>query len=114
MRKISKTRSLNLDRNAMDADLRNTRPLRIPGSTITPWSESLGVDLEVFFAQPVPDATVAGAAPLATDQAGDPVPQPPLAERPLDDRVKAGTVSLSDGTRITFATAAEFDTVGSV
>jgi hypothetical protein len=114
MRKISKTRSSNLDRNAMDADLRNTRPLRIPGSTITPWSESLGVDLEVFFAQPVPDATVAGAAPLTAAQAGDPVLHHPPAERPQDDRAKAGTVSLSDGTRITFATAVQFDTVGLV
>jgi hypothetical protein len=95
MRKISKTRSLSLDRSAMDADSRDTRPLRIPGATITSWSESLGTDLEVFFAKPVPDATVAGAAaPNATQASDSP------ADRPI-----AGTVSLSDGTRITFATA---------
>jgi hypothetical protein len=101
MRKISKARSFGLNRNALDADLRDTRPLRIPGATITSWPGSPDIDLDLLFGQPAAGPTVAGA--IATD-AGRIVGTTNPAPNP-------GTVSLSDGTRITFATVSQFDTV---
>jgi len=130
MLKISKTRSSNLGQNSIDEDLQDTRPLRIAGATITAWSESLDINLKVFFARPSPDATVAGATspkrtqardpPRGDPQGGDPpgsdlrADRPPVDHAKADhskaDRPKSGTVSLSDGTQITFATAAAFGT----
>jgi hypothetical protein len=104
MRKISKTRTSNLDRNAIDTDLGDSRPLRIPGATITSWPGSLEIDLDNFFARPLAGPTVAGAVSADIIQ----------AERPQADRPNKGTVSLSDGTRITFVTASQFDTADSV
>jgi hypothetical protein len=95
MRKISKIRSSNLDRNATDTDLRETRPLRIPGATIT------SINLDLLFAKPVPGTTIAGAVSAGV------TPTAGLA----DGRPNRGTVSLSDGTRITFVTASQFDSV---
>jgi len=96
MRKISKTRSSNLDRNAIDAGVVDTRPRRIPSATITAGPRTPDIDLEAFFARSGTGATVTGAVPA--------LPMP--ANRPVE-----GTVSLSDGTRITFATAGQFDIV---
>jgi hypothetical protein len=96
VRKISKTRSSNRERNAVDADLVDTGPRRIAGGTITSWHGSPDIDLDAFFARTTPDATVTGAASAKIAQVVRPA---------------AGTVSLSDGTRITFATAGQFDTV---
>jgi hypothetical protein len=105
MRKISKIRSLGLDRNATDTDLRETRPLRIAGGTITSWSGSVDIDLDNFFARPLPGPTVAGASATKVKTTND---------LSLQDRPKAGTVSLSDGSPITFASANQFDVVGSL
>jgi hypothetical protein len=101
MRKISKIRSSNLDRNATDTDLRETRPLRIPGATITSWPGSADINLDLLFAKPVPGTTIAGAVSAGV------TPTAGLA----DGRPNRGTVSLSDGTRITFVTASQFDSV---
>jgi hypothetical protein len=99
MRKLSKTRRLNQQRNTSDNYPADTRQRRIPGATVTSWPGSRDIDLSAFVARPTIDATVTGAAQGHTAQPGRPV---------------EGTVSLSDGTRITFATAEQFDTVGSV
>jgi hypothetical protein len=99
MRKLSKTRSLNVKPNTSDTYPADTRQRRIPGATITSGPGSRDSDIDAFFALPTLDATVAGAAPNNAAPA---------------DRPAARTVSLSDGTRVTFATAGQFDTVGSV
>jgi hypothetical protein len=104
MRKISKTRTSGLDRNRMDTDLGDTRPLRIPGATITSRPDSLAIDLDNLFARPATGPTVAGAVSAGATQ----------AKHPPADRPNKGTVSLSDGTRITFANAGQFDIVESV
>lgn len=96
MRKISKARSLNLERNTLNADLVDTGPRRIHGATITSWPGSPDVDLDAFFARPASGATVTGAI---------------VAKTPQADSYIYGTISLSDGTRITFATAGQFDIV---
>jgi hypothetical protein len=93
MRKISKTRSSNRERNTFDADLVDKGQGRIPGATITSWPAP-DIDLDAFFARSGPGATVTGAAPGEVARA---------------DRPAEGTVSLSDGTRITFATTGQFD-----
>jgi hypothetical protein len=104
MRKISKTRSSNLDRIEMDTDPGDTRPLRIPGATITSWAGSLDIDLDNLFARPPPGATVAGAVSAKVTETGE----PPVG------RLNRRTVSLSDGTRITFATESQFGAKESV
>lgn len=93
MRKISNNRSQinnphGLDDRHLGGDEHSSsRPRRIPGATITAWHGSPEVDLSVLFARPALGATVAGSAPAKAD------------------RRSGATVSLSDGTRITFATA---------
>ena len=77
----------------------DTRQRRIPGATITSRPGSQTIDLDAFFAQPAIDATVTGADQGHAERAG---------------RRAEETVALSDGTRITFATAGQFDTVGSL
>jgi hypothetical protein len=99
MRKLSRTRSLDLRRDTLDTYLTDTRQRRIPGATITSRPGSRDIDLSAFFARPTIDATVAGAAPGQATRAGRPA---------------KGTVSLSDGTRITFATADRYETAGLV
>jgi hypothetical protein len=105
MRKISKSRPSNLDGDSLDTDLRSTRPLRIPGATITSWSGSTDIDLDSLFARPQPGASLAGSSE-GTDLSGISGDKPPVVVCPTP-----GTVSLSDGTRITFATAGQFDIV---
>ena len=90
MRKLSKTRSTNLKQDTLDGYPSDTRQRRISGATITSGPQSPDVDLDAFFARPADDATVTGAASGKT----------PQANRPIE-----GTVSLSDGTQVTFATA---------
>lgn len=94
MRKISRTRSSNLDRNSLDKDLGDTRPRGISGATITSWPGTLDVDFDVLFARRASKATITGAVTL----------EPAIVAHP-----PAATVSLSDGTHITFATATEFE-----
>jgi hypothetical protein len=146
MRKISKIRSSDLDRTAREGYVENSRPLRIPGATITSWSAAPDINLDALFARPIPGATIAGAAARATDRPEPPAPEPvwmsdqalPRGQARSADRAHPadrvgepnatfaadpasapdqpikGTVSLSDGTRITFATKSQFDIVGLV
>jgi hypothetical protein len=110
MRKISGARSPKPDRPIVDthrADTHradtyradtyreDTRQRRIPGATITSWPGAAHIDLATFFGRTVSDTTVTGAA-------GQPEPF---------RRTAKGTVALSDGTRITFATVGPFDMV---
>jgi hypothetical protein len=104
MRKISKTRASSLDHDEMHTGLRDARPLRIPGATITSWPGSADIDIDSLIAQPLPGTTVAGAgSDSVTQNGGAPAPHAP------PDRPTRGTVSLSDGTRITFVTANQFE-----
>lgn len=96
MRKLSKARSPNPTRYASDTYLENTGQRRIPGATITSWPGSTDIDLAAFFARTASDTTVTGAVPGKADSPG---------------RTAQGTVSLSDGTRVTFATVGPFDMV---
>jgi hypothetical protein len=96
MRKLSKTRSSERDRIATETGLVDNRAGRIAGAIITAWPATHEIDLEAFFARSAAGPTVTGSVPPNAMQAG---------------RAAEGTVSLSDGTRITFATALSFDTV---
>ena len=87
MRKISKTRSMSSENSGFDAERSDTRPRRIHGATITSWSGPVEVDLDALFARPCREATVAGA------------PAKP------DSHADKNTISLSDGTEITFSTS---------
>lgn len=93
MRKISKSKSA-ID-NGCTGDYADVeeRPRRVPGATITSWHGSPEIDLDALFERPANRPTVAGAAQIAPD-------------RPAKE-----TVSLSDGTRITFSRADQFKPV---
>jgi hypothetical protein len=118
MRKISKTGLRPIDHDPVETGFRDTAPLRIPGATITAWSDSFDIDLEVFFSQPASDATVAGAGSSSAGQAnhssagGLPANCTPAEDLHAEDRADAdaagdrrggAAVSLSDGTKIIFA-----------
>jgi hypothetical protein len=96
MRKISKMRGSSP--NQLDAGLLDARPRGVPGATITSWPGSLDIDLDRLFARREAGASVSGAG------------SGPATEAAMAHPVEA-TVSLSDGTRITFATAGQFETV---
>jgi hypothetical protein len=100
MRKISDARSSYLDINAMADDLRVTRSLRRPGGTITPWSGSHNIDHDMFACWGTGGTVVGAASAKAL-----PTNCPPAKRR------TRRTISLSDGARITFATAIQFDSV---
>jgi hypothetical protein len=104
MRKISKARPSNVDRHAVDTDLREARPHRIPGATITSWPGSVEIDLDSLFARPVTGTTIAGAVSVDVTR----------SRASVTDKSGGGTVSLSDGTQITFATTDQFDTIDSL
>jgi hypothetical protein len=96
MRKISKRRPSDLDRKALDGYRDDTRQRNIQGATITSRPVSQDIDLAAFFARPASDATVTGAVSGKPEQAAG-----------TGDK----TVSLSDGTQITFATISPSDSV---
>jgi hypothetical protein len=108
MRKISKTRGLGPIQDALE--LRDARPIRIAGATITSWPGPIDVDLGNLFAHPASGPSVTGGA---TDrrEATIPANNEHLVEKVPKNRRRLGTVSLSDGTQITFATASQFETV---
>ena len=101
MRKIRKVRPSNVDRHAVDTDLREARPHRIPGATITSWPGSVEIDPDRLFAPSETGTTIAGAVSV------DVIP----SSASVTDEAGGGTISLSDGTKITFATADQFDTI---
>jgi hypothetical protein len=96
MRRISKTRTGHDERNPVGYDRTQERPLHVPGATVTSWNGSPEIDLDALFAKPAGGATVAGGTPGAANHR-DPE-----------------TVSLSDGTRITFADPDQFRPVATV
>ncbi|WP_428539465.1 hypothetical protein [Rhodopila sp.] len=92
MKKITSTRSARLKRRIVDVDLRNTRPLRVPGATITAWPAAAEPDPASLAAEPARGATVAGSGSIVALSDED----------PMADQNQRGAVLLSDGTRITF------------
>jgi hypothetical protein len=91
MRKISHARLIREKQNRIDTELSDPRPRRIPGATITSWHGSPQIDLDALFSQPRSGPTVASAT-LATGS-----------------RHAPATVSLADGTKITFALSSQFN-----
>lgn len=123
MRKIGKTRSPGRERPSSSndvslaaLDMRDQRPQRVAGATISGWSASLEIDLGALFARPPAGASIAsGVDPGPKDAALPPLSPTPMATGVDPTGCPAGeTVSLSDGTSITFATADQFETVNSV
>jgi len=84
MRKVSKSRSTIDGLHIEDQTDADERPRRIPGATITSWSGSRPIDLNAPFEPSGSGPTIAGVATIPRG-------------RPAD-----GTVTLSDGSRITF------------
>jgi hypothetical protein len=72
------------------------RPRHIPGATITSWHGAPEIDLDVLFGVVANGVTVAGGSAIDSD-----CPE-------------AGTVSMSDGDSITFASPNQFETVVSL
>lgn len=110
MRKTSKTRTPCLSNDMVDTELRNARPLRIPGATITSWPEAADVDLDDLFARPSPGATVSGSGSDDVNHDNRAPIRNLRGVRQRNNSRKDGTVALSDGTRITFAIANQFET----
>jgi len=98
MGKATRTSRRNSATQSGNPDEPEALPGRIKGATITSWRGPPRVDLEALFAKPATGATVGGS--------GGTGPGGPPAERDEASGAKAKTVSLSDGTQITFATAA--------
>ena len=98
MRRTNTIRQTPADHVA--AELDDSRPGRIRGATITSWNGPPEIDLAALFARPSGEASVTGSG-RATDTT-DPNPVAP------------GTVRLSDGTQITFATAGQFTVIETV
>jgi hypothetical protein len=102
MRKISKAKLARSNTAESDVEFVDSGPRRVAGSTITSWPGPAVIDLAELFAQPVPGGGLAHS-PRNTPgpTIGGAVPGR-AAER--KDASQA-TVSLSDGTRISFVTA---------
>lgn len=99
MKKVGRTRSSHLNPSIIDGDLASTRPLRVPGATVTAWREASDSDLASLSAEPVAGATVAGSESAMVSD-----------EDRVAGRRGRRAVLLSDGTRITFDTTRQFDT----
>jgi hypothetical protein len=92
MRKLSRTR-LRGDKGALDRVDRDNRPPGIPGATVTS-RPHIALDLSnILLRQP------AGTSVTSSEAHGAETLRPPEGKPAAKD-----TVSLSDGTRITFAT----------
>jgi hypothetical protein len=98
MRKLSKARDAVRKARAVDVELHDTRPRRIQGSTITSWPAPIDAELLLVLGKPLGGATIAGAS------AGSGSPESSASR----------TVSLSDGTCITFTTAGQFSVLQTV
>jgi hypothetical protein len=96
MRKISQTRPVQGEQQGFDTERSDPRPRRVPGATITSWNGSPDIDLDALFAQPGKGPTVLGGTVAG------------------NNRPARGTVSLSDGTKITFTRSDQFIDVSSI
>lgn len=102
MRKISKAKFARSGRVEADREFINSGSGRVQGSTITSWPGPPVIDLAELFSRPM-SLNASNTYPAEQDSAtitgatGSKVKQP---ERP-----QKATLSLSDGTTITFATA---------
>jgi hypothetical protein len=106
MRKISKTLAARTGSNAVDSDLRDLRPGRIGGSTVTARPAPDPVNLTALFARGAAGATIYGSAMAADTGAGGAV----AGHGPAGSQ-RTGAVALSDGTQITFTTAGQFTVI---
>jgi len=100
MRKISKANLAVPNRSGAAVEFIDSGPRHVTGSIITSWFEPPVVDLAELFARPRGALENAPADPLQATIGGataDNATQPKNPEKI--------TVSLSDGTQITFATA---------
>lgn len=121
-------------------DMRNSPPRRIAGATISGWSSTLDIDLDKLLSSrpagpsiaggAAPDATGVLDAPKATGVSHGPEARgvshgpnirfhnPASATEPAHTSLAAcpasETVSLSDGTHITFATADQLESVNTL
>jgi hypothetical protein len=116
MRKTIRTSHHLSQLPSVDPDHAETPPGRIKGATITSWRGPPEVDLTSLFARSATGVTVSGAlggakggakggvkGGVKEDHEGDASGKPAQAAEPSSAAAK--TVSLSDGTQITFATA---------
>lgn len=108
MRRTKRTIDNPTDSRPSNAKLWDSRPSRIPGATIRPWTDPPEVDVAALFAKPCSGGSVGGSSAILTEP-----PAQPGGAKPLVKRGSAPeTVSLSDGTQITFTSAgSEPDTV---
>jgi hypothetical protein len=102
MRKISKATFARSGRVEADGEFINSGSGRVQGSTITSWPGPPVIDLAALFSRPMPSnaSNQSPADPVGatiTGATGSEVEQP--------KRPQKATVSLSDGTTITFTTA---------
>ena len=104
MRKISQSRALDYEHHTPSTETMDTQPRRIAGATISSWSGSLAIDLSALLARRPPDLSIGGVS-----IGGGPSLDAPGTPTAPSDRTAAETVSLSDGTQITFATANQFE-----
>jgi hypothetical protein len=93
MRKISQFKSAIDNLCTEDHTGADERPRRVPGATITSWNGPPQIDLDALFDRSASGPTVAGAAKASPDRAKD------------------NTVSLADGSRITFVRPNQFESV---
>lgn len=94
MRKLSKSRSMADLGYAIGLGRDDERPRCVAGGTITSWPGVIDIDLSAILARPASGGTIGGAALVSSER---------RQSKP------SRTVSLSDGTRITFATAVQAD-----
>jgi hypothetical protein len=102
MRKISKAKLTR----SKDVDFIESRPHRVTGSTITSWPGPVAIDLVQLFAQPTAIAAVANtqertSGPTIGGASGTDAQCPSNGH----EQHAGATVSLSDGTKISFVTA---------
>jgi hypothetical protein len=101
MRKISKARLAGHDQPMTEVEFLDSGPGRVAGSTITSWPGPPVIDLVALFARPFSGVSRDPSANPAGTTISGATPGRATYSRQLAE----ATVSLSDGTRITFATA---------
>jgi hypothetical protein len=111
MRRTKRTIDNPTDSQPADIELQDSRSGRIRGAAMRSWTGPPEVDLAALFANPCSGGSVGGSAAILTE----PPAQPDGAGSPAKRGSAPTTVSLSDGTQITFTSAGSgiaLDTVG--